>query len=87
MMIKLLTLPLIALSAIPTQCSAPPNERPAQEIFIPEDYPFPFRAESGDTLIAILDPIGDMATRCDNMGGELRRSAHTDLFLCWEIDF
>lgn len=86
---QLLIAPLIALSAaIPTQCTpAPAPERPAQEIYIGEDYSYPFDAEPGDTIIEVMNPEGDMTLRCHNHGGELRQNPHTGLYLCWGIDF
>jgi hypothetical protein len=88
-MMNQLLMPLIALTAaIPTQCTpVDPPERPAQEIYIGENYNFPFDAEPGDTIIEVMNPEGDMLLRCNNHGGELRENPHTGLFLCWGIDF
>jgi hypothetical protein len=88
-MIKSFLIPslIAAAAAVPTQCTPPPPERPAQEIYIGEDYNYPFNAEAGDTIILVMNPEGDMNLRCNNSGGQLRQSAHTDLYLCWGVDF
>ncbi len=86
---------ITALAAISScdqapETPAPPviqPARPAQQIYIPEDYNFPFRAEAGDTLILVMTPDDGMQARCEDAGGQLIQHAYTDLFLCFDADF
>lgn len=54
-------------------------------ITVHEDYNYQFDANSGDSVNVILNPVGDMQLRCDNMGGKLY--IENDLFICKDVDF
>jgi hypothetical protein len=68
---------------------APPRpiERPAQVIYVPEDYDVPFLAEPGDTIIVIMYPDGDPVDRCNHMGGEPIFNPFTTIYTCEKVDF
>ena len=87
-MIKLTTTAIASLMTICSQCDAPaPPERPAQVIYIPYDYAHGFRAEAGDTIIAIMDPGPNNRLNCEGSGGTLEQNYYTDIWLCHDMDF
>lgn len=64
-----------------------PPARPAQVIYVPEDYDVPFLAEPGDTIIVIMYPDGAPVDRCLNMGGEPIFNPFTNIYTCEGVDF
>jgi hypothetical protein len=76
----------------PTAPSTPTTEfvRPAQTIWIDEDYAFTFNAESGDTLNIIMNNPTDFEgakLRCQDMGGQPTYNPHTMIYYCGNADF
>jgi hypothetical protein len=95
---QLLLTPFIALSAaIPMQCqpadppvTPAPATRTPQVIYIPQDYNQRFIAESGDTIILIMNNDSDEVTElnyCEDRGGELQYNEFTDILTCYDVDF
>ena len=78
------------ITLITPSCDALEPARPAQVIYIPEDYNREFNAESGDTIIVIMrndsDELDEL-NRCEDMGGELQYNEFTDILTCFDIDF
>lgn len=57
-------------------------------ITVPEIYPYPFNAESGDQVNVIMNPEGDIFQRCMDMGGaELIFDPYTQIYTCEDTDF
>lgn len=79
-----------ALALLP-QCDAPtPPERPAQVIFIPQDYAGHFNAEGGDQLNLIMNDDSEELEElnyCNDRGGRLERNPYTEILICFDIDF
>lgn len=65
----------------------PAEIRPAQIIFIGESQKFGFDARSGDTVIVVMNPTGNILARCDHMGGELIYNPFTTIWTCEKVDF
>jgi hypothetical protein len=63
------------------------HDRPAQVITIGEDYRWRFDARPGDTIIVVMDPVGEPIVRCDDMGGEPIFNPHTTIHTCEGVDF
>lgn len=61
--------------------------RPAQVIYVGEDYPVPFTAEPGDTIIVIMNPDGAPIDRCWNNGGQAIENPFTTILTCEGVDF
>lgn len=61
--------------------------RPAQIIYVPEDYDVRFDARAGDTVIVIMYPDGAPVDRCLDMGGEPIFNPFTLIFECDGVDF
>lgn len=83
---------LLALVAlVPAQCDdpapAPPSDRPAQHIIIPEGYAYRFNAEGGDRLDLIMDPSGDWVDRCNRSGGEPIWNPYSEIATWEDVDF
>lgn len=75
------------ISAIAPSCS---NERPIQTIYVGQTYPITFHAESGDTVNVIMDDNSDELTEliwCEDSGGTLARNPHTEILICFDVDF
>lgn len=67
----------------------PPSllQRPAQIIYVPEDYDVGFDARAGDTVIVIMYPDGAPVDRCFDMGGEPVYNPFTTILECDDVDF
>lgn len=81
---------IAAIAAVCPSCDPAPEThqpRPAQVIYVPEDYDVPFDARSGDTIILILYPDGDPIARCLDYGGEPIYNPFTTIFTCEGVDF
>lgn len=82
---------LSGCTAIPYSCQAAthPAPRPAQHIYVGEDYHTRFDARPGDTITLIMTPDSTeaMLTRCDHAGGELIANPYTDIWSCDDVDF
>jgi hypothetical protein len=65
------------------------DERPAQVIWIPQDYPWQFDARPGDTvnLIMMSDDPGANKEGCEGSGGQYVQNTLTDIDECWNVDF
>jgi hypothetical protein len=63
------------------------SKRPAQVIYIPEDYSDSFNAESGDTIVLIMKPEESALFRCNDAGGALGINSYTGIWTCWGVDF
>lgn len=74
-------------AACPLSCGQAVAPRPAQVIYVGEDYPAPFDARRGDTVIVVMDPAGDWVARCLDMGGEPTYNAATTIGVCEGVDF
>lgn len=61
--------------------------RPAQVIYVGEEYVGGFDARPGDTVIVIMAPKGDVVARCDDMGGESIWNPYTSIATCEKVDF
>lgn len=89
-MIKHLFISAIASTAVGA-CDPPsqptPIERPAQTIYIPEDYNLPFDAQGGDTIILIMTPDAGWVDRCNDSGGEPIYNPFTNISTCDDVDF
>lgn len=64
-----------------------PPARPAQHIYIPEDWNTPFDARPGDVITLIMVDDGNQLYRCDHSGGELIYNPYTTLWTCDGVDF
>jgi len=64
-----------------------PTARPAQVIFVGEDYNTRFNAVHGDTIIVVMKPAGDVVARCNDMGGEPVYNPFTLINTCEGVDF
>lgn len=57
-------------------------------ITVPEIYPYPFNANSGDVVNVIMNPEGDIFQRCMDMGGQtLDFDSATAIYTCTKVDF
>ena len=85
-------LAIIALAIAPLASAIPScdDKRPSQTIYVGQTYPITFRAESGDIVNVIMnDDSEELAEQiwCDDSGGSLERNPHTDILICFDIDF
>jgi hypothetical protein len=62
-------------------------ERPAQVIFVGENYDHPFDARPGDVIIVVMDPDGAPVDRCLDFGGEPIFNPYTTITTCEGVDF
>lgn len=80
-----------ALATCIPACDAPAPStqpaRPAQVIFVGEDYNLPFDARPGDTIILVMTPDGNQLSRCNDAGGELIYNPFTLIWTCEGVDF
>lgn len=61
--------------------------RPAQVIYVGEEYNARFAARPGDTIIVVMLPAGDPVARCNDMGGEPVWNPYTTISTCEGVDF
>lgn len=87
------TLTTLIAAISPFACDGAPSTppaRPAQVIYVPQDYDRPFIAEPGDRVILIMNNDSDELTElnyCEDRGGELTYNPFTDMLFCEDIDF
>lgn len=86
-MILILLLALLGATNSEPKFGGEIKARPPQVITIGEHYAEPFDARNGDTINIVMDLEGDLQTRCDHMGGQLRLNAYTQIWLCHDVDF
>jgi hypothetical protein len=85
------TLAAEGLAIFTTQCQPQPVEerRPAQVIWVTNDWQYPFNAEGGDTLNLIMntDDIDAAREECDHVGGKFVDNWRTQVMECHDVDF
>lgn len=86
-MFKLLLAASSIIAAPPHHPEIPPITRPAQTIYVPEDYDVMFDARPGDTIIVIMYPDHDPVDRCLKRNGEPIWNPYTLIWTCEGVDF
>lgn len=92
MMINHLIKPAIATFIALGGCHGPtapatPPERPAQHIYIDENWTTQFDARAGDVITLIMHDDGGQLDRCEHSGGELIYNPYTTIWTCDGVDF